>query len=70
MSTNNVNPTLDSDLLADPSPIHLEPSGEPLADATGLAGGLHFGPAGGRLPGSDPLYDGSLLNRVIKDSNA
>lgn len=60
-------PTLDAEPLDEPSPIHIEPSGEPLADATGLAGGLHIGPSGGRLPGSDPLYDGSLLNKVNEE---
>jgi len=45
------------------SPIHLQPSGEELFEG-GFVGGLHLGPAGDRLPGADPLYDGSLQAKV------
>lgn len=47
------------------SPIVIKPSGEELAEG-GFVGGLHIGPGGDRLPGSDPLYDGSLQKNLDK----
>ena len=45
------------------SPIHLQPTGEEMFEG-GAVGGLHLGPMGDRLPGADPLYDGSLEARI------
>ena len=36
-------------------PIHLQPTGESMFQG-GYVGGLHLGPEGDRLPGSDPLH--------------
>ena len=45
-------------------PIHLRASGEELFTSGGNVGALHTGAAPDRLPGADPLYDGSLETRL------
>jgi hypothetical protein len=50
--------------LFQPGPIHLQPTGEDVLFEGGNVGGLHIGPSGDRLPGADPLYDGSLEAKV------
>jgi len=52
--------------LFEPGPIHLQPTGEDGLFEGGNVGGLHIGPRGDRLPGADPLYDGSLGARLKK----
>jgi len=53
--------------LFTPGPIHLQPSGEDVLFEGGNVGGLHDGPVSDRLPGADPLYDGSLEAKLKKD---
>jgi len=54
--------------LFDAGPIHLQPTGEDVLFEGGAVGGLHIGPNRDRLPGADPLYDGSLEARLRKSA--
>ncbi len=72
VATQPVDPVLaeadaDPTILFQPGPIHVQPSGEELFSSGGNVGGLHTGQGADRLPGADPLYDGSLEARLKKD---